>query len=203
MTEPTKRRRDSDHKLKKTMYYTPEGYDAIKAYAEEQGITISSATETLALIALDSDIAMTLLPAVASIITTQMNRAQNRFAKLLATAAIEAGAAKHTSHQIYWLLLMQAMDDKVSFDNGRVPTPEAFANQFSVNPDSAEGKALIAQLQRSKARSRYRAVKTLKQPIREWADIEAELLPLEDEESVAAKANGSHAQPGNRLDAVS
>ena len=181
--QPTKRRRDEQHKLKKTMYFTPAGFETIKAYAKEQGITISSATETLALLALDEDIATVLLPSIASIITTQMNKAQNRFAKLLATAAIEAGTAKEMAQRVYWLQLLSEMEKQIVQNDYDVPSKEEFAGRFAVSPNSAEGRAVMDEYFRMRRRCRYRSVKTLKQPIQEWADIEEEMLADPDVEA--------------------
>lgn len=177
------RRRDSQHKLKKTVYFTPEGFETIKAYAKEQGVTISSATETLALIGLDQDIAKILLPAVASIITTQMNQAQNRFAKLLASSAIEAGTARQMTQHLYWMQLLRELDETMLENDNEVPTKEEFASRFSVAPKSAEGKVVMDMYHKMQRRSRYRSVKTLRQPIKEWGELADELLALPDPEA--------------------
>lgn len=65
----------------------------VQAWADEHGVTFSSALETLALLGLKEDPHLAMLPVVISAMRDEVQRQSHRISALLAAAAVESGVA--------------------------------------------------------------------------------------------------------------
>ena len=101
---PTDRDERYGRTERKHVTLTREAIEAIEGWADRQGLYFSVAVETLAMMGLGRQSAETLPRLVSNLLERALNRHFNRFAKLIAYAAI---AAEETSRKTDVLLLQQ------------------------------------------------------------------------------------------------
>lgn len=137
----------------------------VGAFAKENDLSFSRAIEVLASLGLKKkgveDIALATY--LRDVIRGESARHYNRFAKLLVHAGLEAGAAKEAAQQVYFLQLQNLAADA------------DLEAAVGVDPDSPEGKKIITLHNKHKGRFRWRAVQLLKKPLKEMAEILAEI----------------------------
>ena len=158
---------------------------AVEGLAKEHGLNKSRAAECLILMGLQDTQHIGLVEFMADVVAHEMRKQYNRFAKLSAMAALEAGAAKEAAKAIYWWILLQEHAAySESLETGEAPDMKAFEAMFSVDPDSREGKQVLNLYGRRNDRFRFRAVKALRngfaeldallEEVREWDAQEEE-----------------------------
>ena len=155
--------------------------DSIEGLAKEHGLNKSRAAECLILMGLQDTHHIGMVEFMADVVAHEMKKQFNRFAKLSAMAALEAGAAKEASKAIYWWILMQehAMYCE-SLQPGEAPSLEDFEKMFLVDPDSTAGKQILNLYGRRNDRFRLRAVKALRNGIAELDAVMEEVRSWDD-----------------------
>jgi len=178
-------------KIRKHYTLSPEAVDYVERIASAHGLNHSQAADHLIKLGAKDD-----RQAIASfcgdVVAHEMRKQFNRFAKLSAMSALEAGAAKEATKAIYWWILLQehaAYSDSLAPDE--VPNLKEFEAMFSVDPESTEGKQILNVYGRRNDRFRMRAVKALRngfteldailEEVREWD--EGKEADASDEES--------------------
>lgn len=81
------------HTAPKRVWMTHETRGAVQAWADENGVSFSSALETLARIGLGEAPSRAVAPMVVSAVRTEVQRQTHRLAALLAATAVEVGMA--------------------------------------------------------------------------------------------------------------
>ncbi len=77
----------------KRVWLTHETRESVQTWADAQGVSFSSALDTLARIGLGEAPSQAVAPMVVSAVRTEVQRQTHRLASLLAAAALEAGIA--------------------------------------------------------------------------------------------------------------
>jgi hypothetical protein len=150
--------------MKKNLSLSETTIEMIGEFSEKEGMTFSRSIEILALMSLEREGQNLALSAYLRDVVRRESAAHyNRFAKLIAHAALEAGAAKEAAQQLYFLELMKLADDGDLED------------AIGVDPDSPIGKKVIELHNKHKGRFRWRAVQFLKKPLAELSEILAEI----------------------------
>jgi uncharacterized membrane-anchored protein YjiN (DUF445 family) len=144
---------------RKNLTLTREAIEAIGAWAGAHGLYFSVAVETLAMIGLGQQSAETLPRLVSNLLERSLNRHFNRFAKLIAYAAI---AAEETSRKTDVLLLQQIRHEARQ-------DPDRFIRNMHVSLDpgvqpDARVRALRDQL---RTEAREEAIERLRKPLAE------------------------------------
>ncbi len=137
--------------------------ETIKNFADLHGVNFSQAIEMLALNGLQDTKTIALATLISTVVKREAAAHYNRFAKLIVHAGLEAGAAKEAAQQLYFLELQKRSE------------AEDLESAIGVDPDSPEGKKVIALHNKHKGRFRWRAVQALKKPLAELAEILAEI----------------------------
>lgn len=91
MTEIARSAPRRQHTRAKHVRLTDETLEAVQAYADAQGVSFSSALETLARIGLGQAPSLAVAPMVVSAVRTEVQRQTHRLAALIAAAALESG----------------------------------------------------------------------------------------------------------------
>ena len=157
---------------------------AVEGLAEEHGLNKSRAAECLILMGLQDTHHIGMVEFMADVVAYEMKKQFNRFAKLSAMAALEAGAAKEASKAIYWWILMQEHGMYCEgLEPGQAPSLEDFEKMFLVDPDSVEGKQILNLYGRRNDRFRLRAVKALRNGITELDSLLEEVRSWEEGET--------------------
>lgn len=136
----------------------------------------SKTIEFLALHSLQDGEMLGTLGVLQTVMERTMTRQYNRFAKLVAHAAIEAGAAKEAAQQLFFIQLLHeqmAYETLLADLDHDDPRLDEFEGMLAIDPQSAMGKVILTFFNRRKKRFRYRSVNALKAPIAEFEEIEA------------------------------
>ena len=144
---------------RKHLTMTREAIDAIERWAESHGLYFSVAVETLAMMGLGHESAETLPRLVSNLLERSLNRHFNRFAKLIAYAAI---AAEETSRKTDVLLLQQIWQEARR-------DPDNFIRNMHVSLDPAtQPDARVRALRdRLRAEAHEEAEARLRKPLAE------------------------------------
>jgi hypothetical protein len=144
---------------RKHVTLTREAIDAIEGWADSHGLYFSVAVETLAMMGLGQQSAETLPRLVNNLLERSLNRHFNRFAKLIAYAAI---AAEETSRKTDVLLLQQIWQQARQ-------DPEHFIRNMHVSLDpAAQPDARVRALRdRLRAEAHEEAEARLRKPLAE------------------------------------
>lgn len=156
---PTDRDERYGRTERKHVTLTREAIEAIEAWADREGLYFSVAVETLAMMGLGRQSAETLPRLVSNLLERALNRHFNRFAKLIAYAAI---AAEETSRKTDVLLLQQIWQEARQ-------DPEAFIHNMHVSLDpNAQPDARVRALRdRLRAEAHEEAAVRLRKPLAE------------------------------------
>jgi hypothetical protein len=156
---PTDRDERYGRTERKHVTLTHEAIEAIEAWAGRQGLYFSVAVETLAMMGLGRQTAETLPRLVNNQLERALNRHFNRFAKLIAYAAI---AAEETSRKTDVLLLQQIWQEARQ-------DPDNFIRNMHVSLDpAAQPDARVRALRdRLRAEAREEAEERLRKPLAE------------------------------------
>lgn len=156
--------------VRKQIRMTPHGLEEVQRWAEGNNCSFSAATESLALIGLEDDIARVLVPLVLSVVSRTVERALGRYAKLTAFAAIEAG----TASRLAGALLLQEIRQQAQ------AAPDDFEAEMQVRrDDGALAGRIMALHKQLHDHAMYETVRRLKRPL---AEIEAVLAMGEEGE---------------------
>jgi hypothetical protein len=154
--------------VRKQIRMTTHGLEQVQAWADANNSSYSAAIESLALIGLEDDIAHVLVPLILSVVSRTVERALDRYAKLTAFAAIQAGTAGRLTNA----LLLQAIRQQAQ------AAPEHFEAAMQVRRgDGPLAGRILALHKQLHDRARYDTVRRLKQPL---AEIEAVLASAEE-----------------------
>lgn len=158
--------------------------DILSQFAEIHGINFSQTIERLALIGLQDTKAIGLAELVTATVKGEMSRQYNRFAKLSAMAAIEAGAAKEMVQSVYWyLLLNEYASYEENLAEGELPSFNEFEAMFKVETDSAPGKIIGTMMKKRSEIARFKSVKSLRKGIEILHDLMREIEASEEQEA--------------------
>lgn len=148
----------------------------IEQYAEKHGMYFSHAVEALALMSLRETRMLGITQVLQTVVQEEIRRQYNRIAKLSAYTAIQAGTAKETAQALYWWVILQELE---LYTEGLKPhdqpTIKGLAGQFGLSPDAIGSEAAMGLFKSRMGNFRYRAVKGLRQPASELADLLQEL----------------------------
>ena len=147
--------------------------DMVAEFGRRHGLNFGQAIERLALVGLQDTKADGMATLLADVVEGAMARSFNRFAKLIACAGLEAGAAKEAAQQVVFLHLLRLAEE--------AETPAALRPRLGVDPETPLGKEVVAIYRQRKQRFRHRAVRTLKQPVAGLDDILAEAEAYEQD----------------------
>jgi hypothetical protein len=132
-------------------------------FAHRHGLNFSQTIEQLALIGLQDTKSIGLAELVAATVKSEMARQYNRFAKLSAMAALEAGAAKELVQSVYWyLLLNEYAHYEASLGQDALPNLADFEATFKVPTNSAPGKIVGTMMKKRSDQARFKSVKSLR-----------------------------------------
>jgi hypothetical protein len=176
----SKRRRDSEAKVKKHVSLTQAGAEQIQAWADAQGISFSAAIEGLALIGIDDELTNGLLQLIQASINRTFALNINRFAKLISFAGIEASAAKYAARGTYFLQLLDRVEG--------IQDPSLIRGRITVDPETPVGGEIAHLITERDKKQRWDAVKDLKKPLAELAEIAA----MWEEDADGATSTGDH-----------
>lgn len=155
---------------RKQIRLTADSRQKVEAWAEANNVSFSAAIESLALIGLQDDLATSLTPLILSIVSRTVNQGMNRFAKLCAFAAIEAG----TASQLSSALLLQAIREQAAAN------PAGFEAQMRVARDGDPVAGRVRQMHSRLAdKARLDTVQRLRKPL---AELDALNAPEEDDD---------------------
>ena len=150
---------------RKQIRLTPTGRERIQAWADEQDVSFSAAIEGLALAGLEDELVNILLPLLLSMLSRIVNRTYNRLAKLMATAAIEAGLASQAGQA---LLLQQIR----TFAEAE---PQDFTRRMQVSREAPGLPRQIRQVhEQMLSHMRRQVVRQLKRPLAEIEELLAD-----------------------------
>jgi hypothetical protein len=148
-------------KLPKRIYLSQTTIKEIEDFAKQRNDTFSAAIEFLASRGLTKkgldDIVLGSY--LRDVVRKESAAHYNRFAKLIAHAGLEAGAAKEAAQQLYFLKLVELSK------SGK------FEQAVGVNPESPEGKKIIGFYSKKKQDFRWRSVQFLKKKLLELTEI--------------------------------
>ena len=175
--DPYKQEYLSPKKKGLRVYLSETTIEHLSQWQQINGITNrSKAIEGLVLMSIREARMLGISAILQETIRHTINHQYNRFAKLIVHAGLEAGAAKEAAQHIYWWVLLQEfggyLDD---LKTGEPPTHKGLNDIFSIDPQSEEGKLLIAFFNQRKGRFRQRAVKQLRRPLEELYDFIADM----------------------------
>ncbi len=169
-------KRLSKNRQKKTIYLAPESLEAIKGYADRNGLTFSCAIETLALLAVEETFHMGILEWVRAGVRHEIGKQFNRFAKLHAFTAMEAGTAKETASAVMWWTLQERYRDYLDqLRPGQSKSLADFEKFMQLNQDEPDTQILLAALKKRTQGYRYRTVRALRSPVDELQQLLDEL----------------------------
>lgn len=170
----------STDRVRKHIFVSETTIQFIDQFMEMNGLNrkrdFSKTLEFLALQSLQDGEMLGTLSVLKTVMERTITQQYNRFAKLVAHAAIEAGAAKEAAQQ---LLFIQLLHEQMAYEKLLAdldhddPRLDEFEGMLSVDPQSEMGKVLITFFNRRKKRFRYRSVKALKAPLAEFEEIDA------------------------------
>lgn len=167
----------TSEKRKKTITLTNSGREQIQAFADTNHMTFSAAIETLALISMEADLTVLLVPLLQETVAKALQRNFNRFAKLTLLAAAEASM----THNLSRMLLLQMVRQEA------VHYPEDFETRLGVSYDPADQpdariRELYNHLQQLARKQQQQALKRpLAQLVKELSTVDA--LPNETDTS--------------------
>jgi hypothetical protein len=144
---------------KKHITITLAGHERVARWAEEQGVTFSAAIETLALMGMGTDAAVTFPALTSGLLERIVQRQYNRFARLLSQTALAAGAANWKADY----LMLQLIRQEAHRD------PADFIQNMAVSSDPQDG--IAAQIRRMRdevaTAAEAAALRQLKKPLQE------------------------------------
>lgn len=156
---PTDRTERYGRTERKHLTLTRESIEAIEVYADSHGLFFSVAIETLAMMGLRQQSAETLPRLVSNMLERALNRHFNRFAKLIAYAAI---SAEETSRKTDILLLQQIWQEARRDPDGFIRNMQVSLDP-QIHPD-ASVRALRDQLRNE---AHEEAAERLRKPLAE------------------------------------
>ena len=169
-------RRLGGARQRREYWLTESAIEMVEGFAKEHGLKKSEAANHLILLALQDTKSIGLSEMMADVVASEMRKQFNRFAKLTAMAALEAGAAKEASQTIYtWILMQEHMGYIDRLEPNQVPSFTEFERLFGLDVNSTEGKQVLTLLNKQKDRFRARSVGSLKKGLSEIYEILAEL----------------------------
>ncbi|MCP5085529.1 MAG: hypothetical protein GY952_01800 [Rhodobacteraceae bacterium] len=136
---------------------TDDGRTQIQTFADAHKMTFSAAIETLALIGMDADLTVLLIPLINNSVEKGLQRQFNRMAKLTILAAAEAAMA----HDLTTMMLLQTVRQEA------VQHPQDFEEVMQVNHDletTVDGR-IRAFYQEMRRLAKQRQQRLLKQPL--------------------------------------
>lgn len=144
---------------RKNLTLTAEAVEAVQAYADRHGLYFSVAIESLALMGLGHTTAEALPRLVANLLERAFNRQFNRFAKLLAYAALSAEEANAKTD----FLILQLFRREAARD------PDGFTDTMGVSTDPHKQPDARVRLVKENlcAEIHQDAVAHLRRPLRE------------------------------------
>lgn len=159
---------------KKHISITLEGHTQIERWATEQGLTFSAAIESLALIGMGRDEALTLPALISSLLERIVHRQFNRFAHLLSQTSIAAEAVNWKSDYLMLQLIRQEAD----------ADPAKFVQNMAVSSDPKDQVASQIRRMRDEVAeaAQKAAVKKHKRRIQEIVLLAAALKEGETDE---------------------
>jgi len=162
----------STEKVRRNVYFSVTAAQEIKDFAEQHNATFSRAVEVLVSLGLNKTGLDNIVLAsfLRDVVRKESAAHYNRFAKLIAHAGLEAGAAKEAAQQLYFLQLVQLSNAGI------------LETATGVDPNSPEGKKVISYYGKKKRNFRWRAVQFLKNKLLEMTEI---LEEISDEVSEA------------------
>lgn len=167
MTQPLSR-----NKKQKTIYLSADSIKAIKAYADRNGLTFSTAIETLALMSIEDSFHMGILEWIRSGVRHEMAKQHNRFAKLFAFNAMESSTGKETASAVFvWTLQERYRDYLDQLKPGEKKSQAGFQAFMRLKKDDEDTAILMAEIKRRLGSYRTRAVKNLRNPMDEYREV--------------------------------
>lgn len=144
---------------KKTITLTDPGREQIQAFADNHNMTFSAAIETLALVGMEADLTVLLVPLLQETVDKALQRNFNRLAKLSLLAAAEAAMA----HDLATMMTLQMVRQEA------MAKPEGFEQRMLVSYDPANTlhariRAIYSDMRRA---ARERQQRLLKRPLRD------------------------------------
>jgi hypothetical protein len=146
---------------KKLVTLSETAIQEIEDFSKQHNLTFSKAVEVLVLMGLNKKglEIIVLATFLRDVVRKESAQHYNRFAKLIAHAGLEAGAAKEAAQQLYFLRLVELSK------SGK------FEQAVGVNPESPEGKKIIGFYSKKKQDFRWRSVQFLKKKLLELTEI--------------------------------
>ena len=165
----------------------------IEQYAKRHDMYFSHAIEALALMSLRETRMLGITQVLQTVIQQEIRRQYNRIAKLCAYTAIQAGTAKEAAQALYWWMILQELEIYTAdLKPGDVPTVKGLAAQFGLAADDIGSEAAMGLFKSRIGNFRYRAVKALRKPSSELADLLFELqeaIEQEEEQAIQVTVN--------------
>ena len=144
---------------KKMITLTHEGREQLQKFADAHDMSFSAAIETLALVGMEADLTVVLVPLLQEAVQSGLKRHFNRLAKLSVTAAVEAAMA----HDLTAMLLLQTVREEA------MRYPEDFEDRIPVSfaPEDGLDFRIREMYNRMRRVARKRQKRLLRQPIAE------------------------------------
>lgn len=163
---------------KKMVSLTDDGRQQIQAFADAHQLTFSAAIESLALIGMQADLTVLLVPLLREVVDKALQRNFNRMAKLGLLGAAEAAMA----HDLVTVLLLQLIRQEAA------QHPADFEERLLVSYDPADelDGRIRATYNDIRRLAQERQQKLLKAPLRELVlNLSGAINMAEDEDNDA------------------
>jgi len=158
-------------RVRKHHTITEETAAHIQQFADMHGLNYSEATEHLVRLGLKDD-RHGYAEFLGDVVGHEMRKHFDAYAKLTASAVLEAGAAKEAAKAIYWWILMQEHGFYIDeLEEDQAPSLKEFEKKFMVDPETVEGDQVLQMYQRINDRSRNRAVTAVGNTINNFDEL--------------------------------
>jgi hypothetical protein len=155
--------RQGGKRLKQTLYITENTRKTLEQFSHLHGLNLSEAAESLMLLGLQDTKSIGQAELMAATVKSEMARQYNRFAKLSAMAALEAGTAKELVQSVYWYLLLGEYGNyEANLPPDETPTLTQFEALFKLPTDSVPGKIVGTMMKKRIDQARFKSVKSLR-----------------------------------------
>lgn len=184
VTGVTMKKSLSKERKTKHVSLSAKAIEDIGRFAKKHGMTFSDAIEKLAKASLPGEEGGGVLALIETAVRYEMGKQFNRFAKLHAFTAMEAGTAKEiTSAVMMWTLHERYKDYTDQLRPGQSVSLSDFEKFAGLSGDSEKAILGAAHKKRS-SMYRVRAVKALRSPMEEFEELLSELsVAMADEET--------------------
>lgn len=172
-------KRRGGKRIKQTLYITEDTRTLLEKFGEVHGLNLSESAESLMLLGLQDTKSLGLAELMTATVRREVGRQYNRFAKLSAMAAIEAGAAKEMMMSIYWyLMLSEYANYEEGLAKNELPSFAEFDAMFSVEAQSNIGEIVGGMMKKRSERAQKRSTESLLNNLEFFDDLMHEISEL-------------------------